>query len=250
MNHSTPNENMLSFYVVNNLNHEKGGDHYICHQNLTLPNAITLYNSYGAGKTSALGVMNASIQTDLVQRLDGESTLVSDYQQMDEWKHNPYLCISAVSLLIANLNIHRQMDAYCMTHPFEERLHIMRMKETEELRLCFLKSRETVQRLGKVGNPLGFQISAESRNRRRSILRIERRAAEPTMDKYDLIFSEPVKEGEAMVDVCNRYHLNSPTGYQGYAPPSATCWCIGCHALYIDSLGFELVERFVRPPGL
>ena len=152
-------------------------------------------------------------------RVNGESVLVSDYQEMDEWKHNPYVCIAAVSLLIANLDIHRQMDAHCMTRPFEERLHVMRMKDTEELRPCFLKSRETVERLG----------------------------VEPTMDKYDLIYSEAVQPGEAMVDVCKRYHLDVPTGYQGYAPSVSDVLVYqtrsGCHALYIDSLGFELVPH-------
>lgn len=82
---------------------------------------------------------------------------------------------------------------------------------------------------------------------------MERRAAEPTMDKYDLIYSEAVRPGESMVDVCKRYHLNVPTGFHGYAPTVSDVLVLqtrrGCHALIIDSLGFEVVERFVRPPG-
>ena len=206
--------------------------------------------------------------------------LVSDYQEMDEWKHNPYLCISAVSLLLTNLNIERQKatlpeaksvqpsaelprsnrrfergtaDARCMTRPFEERLHVMRLKDTEELRPCYMKNRDAMKRLCKVGNLEGFQVSAESRNRGRSIQGIERRAAEPTMDMYDLIYSEAVRPGESMVDVCKRYHLNVPTGFHGYAPTVSDVLVFqtrrGCHALIIDSLGFEVVERFVRPPG-
>lgn len=225
MNHSTLKDNEPAFYVVSNRSPVKDGEGATRDYNLSLPNAITIYLSYGADQNSAIGVMKDGIETDLVHRLNGESVLVSDYQEMDEWKHNPYVCIAAVSLLIANLDIHRQMDAHCMTRPFEERLHVMRMKDAEELRPCFLKSRETVERLG----------------------------VEPTMDKYDLIYSEAVQPGEAMVDVCKRYHLNVPTGYQGYAPSVSDVLVYqtrsGCHALYIDSLGFELVQRFVRPPG-
>jgi len=225
MNHSTLKDNELAFYVVSNRSPVKDGEGATRDYNLSLPNAITIYLGYGADQDSAIGVMKDGIKTDLVHRLNGESVLLSDYQEMDEWKHNPYLCISAVSLLVANLNIERQMDARCMTRPFEERLHVMRMKDTEELRPCFLKSREAVERLG----------------------------VEPTMDKYDLIYSEAVQPGEAMVDVCKRYHLDVPTGYQGYAPSVSDVLVYqtrsGCHALYIDSLGFELVQRFVRPPG-
>lgn len=225
MNHSTLKDNELAFYVVSNRSPVKNGEGATRDYNLSLPNAITIYLSYGADQDSAIGVMKDGIETDLVHRLNGESVLVSDYQEMDEWKHDPYVCIAAVSLLIANLDIHRQMDAHCMTRPFEERLHVMRMKDTDELRPCFLKSRETVERLG----------------------------VEPTMDKYDLIYSEAVQSGEAMVDVCKRYHLDVPTGYQGYAPSVSDVLVYqtrsGCHALYIDSLGFELVQRFVRPPG-
>ena len=225
MNHSTLKDNELAFYVVSNRSPVKDGEGATRDYNLSLPNAITIYLGYGADQDSAIGVMKDGIKTDLVHRLNGESVLLSDYQEMDEWKHNPYLCISAVSLLVANLNIERQMDARCMTRPFEERLRVMRMKDTEELRPCFLKSRETVERLG----------------------------VEPTMDKYDLIYSEAVQPGEAMVDVCKRYHLEVPTGYQGYAPSVSDVLVYqtrsGCHALYIDSLGFELVQRFVRPPG-
>ena len=225
MNHSTLKDNELAFYVVSNRSPVKDGEGATRDYNLSLPNAITIYLGYGADQDSAIGVMKDGIKTDLVHRLNGESVLLSDYQEMDEWKHNPYLCISAVSLLVANLNIERQMDARCMTRPFEERLRVMRMKDTEELRPCFLKSREAVERLG----------------------------VEPTMDKYDLIYSEAVQPGEAMVDVCKRYHLDVPTGYQGYAPSVSDVLVYqtrsGCHALYIDSLGFELVQRFVRPPG-
>lgn len=225
MNHSTLKDNELAFYVVSNRSPVKDGEGATRDYNLSLPNAITIYLGYGADQDSAIGVMKDGIKTDLVHRLNGENVLLSDYQEMDEWKHNPYLCISAVSLLVANLNIERQMDARCMTRPFEERLHVMRMKDTEELRPCFLKSREAVERLG----------------------------VEPTMDKYDLIYSEAVQPGEAMVDVCKRYHLDVPTGYQGYAPSVSDVLVYqtrsGCHALYIDSLGFELVQRFVRPPG-
>ena len=225
MNHSTLKDNELAFYVVSNRSPVKDGEGATRDYNLSLPNAITIYLSYGADQNSAIGVMKDGIETDLVHRLNGESVLVSDYQEMDEWKHDPYVCIAAVSLLIANLDIHRQMDAHCMTRPFEERLHVMRMKDAEELRPCFLKSRETVERLG----------------------------VEPTMDKYDLIYSEAVQPGEAMVDVCKRYHLDVPTGFHGYAPTVSDMLVLqtrkGCHALYIDSLGFELVQRFVRPPG-
>lgn len=225
MNHSTLKEHELAFYVVSNRNPDHDGEIVTAHYGLTLPNAITTYNGYGNEMYSVLGVTRDGVETDLIHRIDEESVLVSDYQEMDEWKHDPYLCISAVSLLLANLNIERQMDARCMTRPFEERLHVMRMKDTEELRPCFLKSRETVERLG----------------------------VEPTMDKYDLIYSEAVQPGEAMVDVCKRYHLDVPTGYQGYAPSVSDVLVYqtrnGCHALYIDSLGFELVQRFVRPPG-
>lgn len=225
MNHSTLKDNELAFYVVSNRSPVKDGEGATRDYNLSLPNAITIYLSYGADQNSAIGVMKDGIETDLVHRLNGESVLVSDYQEMDEWKHDPYVCIAAVSLLIANLDIHRQMDAHCMTRPFEERLHVMRMKDTEELRPCFLKSRETVERLG----------------------------VEPTMDKYDLIYSEAVQPGEAMVDVCKRYHLNVPTGFLGYAPTVSDVLVLqtrkGCHALIIDSLGFEVVERFVRPPS-
>lgn len=225
MNHSTLNNSELAFYVVSDRDHDPNGEAVVAHYNLTLPNAITIYNGYAAEQRSVLGVMKNGVETDLVHRLDEENVLVSDYQEMDEWKHDPYVCIAAVSLLLANLDIHRQMDAHCMTRPFEERLHVMRMKDTEELRPCFMKSRDTMKRLG----------------------------VEPTMDLYDLIYSEPVNPGEAMVDVCKRYHLNVPTGYQGYAPTVSDVLVYqtrkGCHALIIDSLGYELVERFVRPPG-
>lgn len=225
MNHSMPTADKLEFYVVNNIRYEKDGDQYIRHQNLTLPKAISIYNGYGTGKTSALGVSNGTINTDLVQRLEGENTLVSDYQQMDEWKYNPYLCISTVSMLIANLDIHRQMDAHCVTRPLAERLHVMRLKDEENLHPCLFKSLDTIQKMGM----------------------------ELTMDQYDLIFSEPVKPGEALVDVCNRYRLTSPKAYQGYAPTVSDVLVYqtrkGCHALYIDSIGFELMQRFVRPPG-
>lgn len=248
----TSKDNELAFYVVSNRNPESNNEAVVANYNLTLPNAITIYNGYTAEQQSVLGVMKNGVETDLVHRLDEENVLVSDYQEMDEWKHDPYVCIAAISLLMANLDIHRQKatlleaksvqpsaelprsnqrfergtaDAHCMTRPFEERLHVMRMKDTEELRPCFLKSRETVERLG----------------------------VEPTMDKYDLIYSETVQPGEAMVDVCKRYHLDVPTGYQGYAPSVSDVLVYqtrnGCHALYIDSLGFELVQRFVRPPG-
>ena len=225
MNHSTLKDNELAFYVVSNRSPVKDGEGATRDYNLSLPNAITIYLSYGADQDSAIGVMKDGVETDLVHRLNGESVLASDYQEMDEWKHDPYVCIAAVSLLLANLNIERQMDARCMTRPFEERLHVMRLKDTEELRPCFMKSRDTMKRLG----------------------------VEPTMDLYDLIYSEPVNPGEAMVDVCKRYHLNVPTGYQGYAPTVSDVLVYqtrkGCHALIIDSLGYELVERFVRPPG-
>lgn len=252
MNHSTLKDNELAFYVVSNRSPVKNGEGATRDYNLSLPNAITIYLSYGADQDSAIGVMKDGIETDLVHRLDGESVLVSDYQEMDEWKHNPYVCIAAVSLLIANLGIHRQKatlleaksvqpsaelpqsnqrfergtaDAHCMTRPFEERLHVMRLKDTEELRPCYMKSRDAMKRLG----------------------------VEPTMDKYDLIYSEAVRPGESMVDVCKRYHLNVPTGFHGYAPTVSDVLVLqtrrGCHALIIDSLGFEVVERFVRPPG-
>jgi len=252
MNHSTLKDNELAFYVVSNRSPVKNGEGATRDYNLSLPNAITIYLSYGADQDSAIGVMKDGIETDLVHRLNGESVLVSDYQEMDEWKHNPYVCIAAVSLLIANLDIHRQKatlleaksvqpsaelprsnqrfergtaDAHCMTRPFEERLHVMRLKDTEELRPCYMKSRDAMKRLG----------------------------VEPTMDKYDLIYSEAVRPGESMVDVCKRYHLNVPTGFHGYAPTVSDVLVLqtrrGCHALIIDSLGFEVVERFVRPPG-
>ena len=225
MNHSTLKDNELAFYVVSNRSPVKDGEGATQDYNLSLPNAITIYLSYGADQDSAIGVMKDGIETDLVHRLNGESVLVSDYQEMDEWKHNPYVCIAAVSLLLANLNIERQMDARCMTRPFEERLHVMRLKDTEELRPCYMKSRDAMKRLG----------------------------VEPTMDKYDLIYSEAVRPGESMVDVCKRYHLNVPTGFHGYAPTVSDVLVLqtrrGCHALIIDSLGFEVVERFVRPPG-
>ncbi len=225
MNHSTLKEHELAFYVVSNRNPDHDGEIVTAHYGLTLPNAITIYNGYGNEMYSVLGVTRDGVETDLVHRIDEESVLVSDYQEMDEWKHNPYLCISAVSLLLANLNIERQMDARCMTRPFEERLHVMRLKNTEELRPCYMKSRDAMKRLG----------------------------VEPTMDKYDLIYSEAVRPGESMVDVCKRYHLNVPTGFHGYAPSVSDVLVLqtrrGCHALIIDSLGFEVVERFVRPPG-
>lgn len=252
MNHSTLEEHELAFYVVSNRNPDHDGEIVTAHYGLTLPNAITTYNGYGNEMYSVLGVTRDGVETDLIHRIDEESVLVSDYQEMDEWKHNPYLCISAVSLLLANLNIERQKatlpeaksvqpsaelprsnrrfergtaDARCMTRPFEERLHVMRLKDTEELRPCYMKSRDAMKRLG----------------------------VEPTMDKYDLIYSEAVRPGESMVDVCKRYHLNVPTGFHGYAPTVSDVLVLqtrmGCHALIIDSLGFEVVERFVRPPG-
>lgn len=225
MSHSSPIDSNLSFYVINDRRYAKDSDQLIQHYGLTLPKAISIYNSYEPSKNSAIGVKLGEVETDLVQRLDGESTLVTDYQQMEEWMHNPYLCISAVSLLIANLDIHRQMDAHCVTRPFEERLHVMRMKDTEDLQPCFMKSRETMQRLG----------------------------VEPTMDLYDLIYSEPMKPGEAMVDACKRYQVNKPTKYTGFAPTVSDVLVYqtrkGCHAIFIDCFGFDLVDKFVRPPG-
>ena len=244
-------EKEFSFYVVNNRRHEKDGDQLIQHYNLTLPEAVTVYNGYDLAKTSAIGVNRDNLEIDLVHRLEGESILVTDYQQMEAWNHNPYVCIWAVSELMFRLDIHRQKatlpeagpvqpdaeplrsnqgfdrdtaDARSLTRPFEERLHVMRMKDTEELRRCFLKGRDAMARLG----------------------------VEPTMDLYDLIYTEPVKPGESMVDVCKRYQLNLPTPYMGFAPTVSDVLVYqtrrGCHALIIDSLGFESVDTFIHPP--
>ena len=47
--------------------------------------------------------------------------------------------------------------------------------------------------------------------------------------------------------------MSSPKHYQSYAPTVSDVLVYqtrkGCHALYIDSIGFELMQKFVRPPG-
>ena len=68
MNHSTLNNSELAFYVVSNRNPESNNEAVVANYNLTLPNAITIYNGYAAEQQSvtytvtiASGIANGTV---------------------------------------------------------------------------------------------------------------------------------------------------------------------------------------------
>ena len=224
MTTSTPTK-WLRFYVVKDVHREKDSEGDACYGNLSLSNAMQLYNYFGQGMYSAIGVDSETGRTDLARRVNGRNTLVTDYLGMDEWKHDPYLCIWAVSQLVVGLDIRQEIDRSGIIRPLREWLHVLRLKDEPALRPCMFMSLETVRKKG----------------------------VEPTLEHYDLVYTEAMRDGESMVDTCKRYQREAPPAFTGFAPTVSDVLLyqtrMGCHAIYINSFDFDLLDKFVCIPG-
>ena len=227
MDLSTPAEGNLTFYVVNNLNHEQMGEKLMIERRLTLPQAIALYNGNRPDQVSAIGAtLEGGAHINILGRCAGANVLVTDYQKLERWRYNPKLCVSAVNMLIISLGIRQQTDHSARIRPLEDRLHIMQLKDGDETRDLRWEGLERVQRMG---------LTVDMRN-------------------YNLIYSDAVRNDESLDQLYQRLNTQAhPEGYRGHSLSMSNVVIHqgrkGCAAYYVDRFGFAPLSKFVRPPG-
>lgn len=227
MDLTTPLEGKLAFYVVNNLRFQQVGENFAIQRQLTLPQAIALYNGYRPEQVSAIGAtIDNGFDIDIVQRRAGVNTLVSDYQKMNRWKYNPELCVSAVSMMIGALDIRQQFDDGAHIRPLETRYHILQLRDGDATRDLRWEGLEMVKRLG---------LKVDMRN-------------------YVLAYSDAAQAFETSERLYQRLNTQPhPEGYRGHSLSISDVLIYqgrtGSFAYYVDKTDFILLPRFVRPPG-
>lgn len=101
----------LTFFTFNNLRSQQDGTNAEVKRFDSLDEALKEYNSLPKEYTTALGVnLKEFSELDFVHRVNGESVLVSDYKNMEEYAGNG-LVLQTVQALIDKLGIEYELDS-------------------------------------------------------------------------------------------------------------------------------------------
>lgn len=138
------NDEKLRFYVFDNLRCSQDGEGGSVYRFDTLDDAVTCYERMPEEWTTALGGSRSDLsELDLVQRRQGVSTLVTDFNNFPEWRSDPQVQ-QAIGALVDKLGVGLMADRSIIESPILIPLEERDPKEDRYLADKRLRMREPV----------------------------------------------------------------------------------------------------------